>query len=316
MKRAVGLFFYFTLSFLTVFFIAGWVVKLLGIGANQGLAAGAMVLFYAFIVGILGLVVAVLIYIKRKSLPLFKINLILLLLLALSVVLLKITPKKKSVPYNKPAEEVSQAGFFAFSGDVNKLSNSKNLEQEMGMGLYTPRMVPGQILYFYESPTLSSHNERLKPADSIVFEATTYGGFEMGYKPKWLEPHYVKLDYDMLLFQVNSFGRRYIELTVNESQNKILYVSADSGTYVDWNQFIIQAHSVEILDTFPQKIKSQPLIGSKSIFPEGDYLMVPEHIKGDWLLITITDLQYNFKGKGWIQWKKDGKLLIQYKMLS
>ena len=120
----------------------------------------------------------------------------------------------------------------------------------------------------------------------------------------------------MLLFQVNSLGRRYIELTVNESQNKALYVSADSGTYVDWNQFIIQAHSVEILDTFPQKIKSQPFHGSKTVFFNEDVILVPIHVKGDWLFVEVDDLQYNPIGHGWIQWKKDGELLIRYQLLS
>lgn len=263
MKRAVGLFFYFTLSFLTGFFIAGWVVKLLGIGANQGLAAGAMVLFYAFIVGILGLVVAILIYIKRKSLPLLKINLILLLLLGLSLVLLKITPRKKSVPYNKPSEEVSKAGFLSFSFNQQDIQSE---QVNMGLGLFTPEMAAGHKLYFYDAPLLHTFNERQKPIDSIVFTSTNFGSLDMSYKPSWLEPHYMKLDYDILLFKVNSLGRRYIEITVNKSENRTLYVLTESGTYVDWNQFITQAHSVEILDTFPQKIKSQPFHGSKTVF--------------------------------------------------
>ena len=189
-------------------------------------------------------------------------------------------------------------------------------QNDMGLGLYTPRMVKGQVLYFYEAPPLGLPNERLKPTDSIVFEATAYGGLDMGYTPQWLEPHYVKLDYDMLLFKVNSVGRLFIELTVNESQNKTLYVSADSGTYIDWNQFIIQAHSVEILEEYPQKVKSQPLIGSKTILVEGDRMLSPVHVKGDWLFVEITDFQYNIKGQGWIQWRKDGQLLIKYQLLS
>jgi len=189
-------------------------------------------------------------------------------------------------------------------------------QNDMGLGLFTPRMAPGQVLYFYEAPPLGSPNERLKPTDSIVFEATAYGGLDIGYQPQWFEPHYVKLDYDMLLLKVNSIGRRFIEITVNESQNKTLYVPADSGTYVDWNLFITQVHSVEILEEYPQKIKSQPLIGSKTIFVEGDKMLSPVHVKGDWLFVTILDLQYNSKGQGWIQWKKDGKLVINYQLLS
>ncbi len=206
---------------------------------------------------------------------------------------------------------------FSESEDIKINALTQVTEQnDMGLGLFTPRMAPGQVLYFYESPQLASLNERLKPTDSIVFEATAYGGLDMGYRPKWLEPHYVKLDYDMILFKVISVGRHYIELTVNESQNKTLYVPADSGTYVDWNQFIIQVHSVEILEEFPQKIKSQPLIGSKTIFVESDVLLTPIHLKGDWLFVEILDYQYTPKGEGWIQWKRDGKLSIGYQLLS
>lgn len=187
---------------------------------------------------------------------------------------------------------------------------------EMGMGIFTPILQDNKVVYLYENPLGMESNERLKPKDSIVFSKTHYNQFEMGYMPKNFSPEYVKLDYEILFLKVISMGRSFVEVEINQNEHTTMFVHAIDGNISSWESLIVNANTVVFHQDFPQKIKSQPMTGSKTIFPEGDFFMVPEHNKGDWLLITITDMQYNPKGKGWIQWKKDGKLVIRYKMLS
>ncbi len=200
--------------------------------------------------------------------------------------------------------------------DIKIANNYCSITYPMGVGLFTPNISHGEVLYFYETPVLGENTERLKPMDSIVFSATTYGGFDMSYFPEWLEPQYIKLDYDMFYFKVYSIGKQFVEIVVNTTENKTLYVAADSGSFIDWNVFILGVHSVEVSLDYPQKIKSQPLIGSKSILADGPFMLVPLHVNGDWLFVEIVDYEYRPKGKGWIQWRKDNYLIVRFKMLS
>lgn len=39
-------------------------------------------------------------------------------------------------------------------------------------------------------------------------------------------------------------------------------------------------------------------------------------VQQDWAHVLLLDDNFEKRGSGWIQWKRDGKLLIQYNLLS
>lgn len=294
--------------------MAGWVVKLLGIGANQGLAAGAMVLFYAFIVGILGLVVAILIYIKRKSLPLLRINLILLLIFGLSIVLLVITPKKKSVPYNKPSEEVSQAGFIL--PDFNRTTtNEITIEKALTLGMFAPDIRENTPLYFYGGVTFGKSVQEHSPIDSLVFfkEPELYG-LSVKSAPPWLMAEHFKPDYGFVYFKALTLTNEFIEIEVNHQTGQTFWVSRYAGQLVFWPEFLLSVNSVELIDA-NQKLKATPFDHASEYQGKYTYLQ-PQKIKGKWMEVALLDNDFKTIGTAWLKWLDCGEIRVSYSLLS
>jgi hypothetical protein len=44
--------------------------------------------------------------------------------------------------------------------------------------------------------------------------------------------------------------------------------------------------------------------------------MKPILIHENWMKVVLMGADYSKKGEGWIQWQKEGKLLISYALLS
>ncbi len=331
------------LYFLTtlIFFLAGVLyASKAGVGKGQGLGGVADVFEYGFMFAFFAFFASLIIVYFAKREVIVKTNYLLGIGMAavfLFFTLRRIFLEDKAVPEKKlpkkttaPAKPISKkisSGVFQgkttapavfipkrISSEVSQMRR-ENKDTPMGLGFFKPNFYENPVLYFYGNPNLEKSLQEHLPADSVVFKRLEHGGFDITYAPPWLVPDHLKLDYDMLYFRVQSIGRDFIEITSNKLTQRIAYVSRSAGKVIYWPDFLLSINTVEFIEGKQQVIRYKPFHHAGEVNTEFQF-MNPIFIKNNWMLVLLVDDNYRTVGKGWIQWKKDGKLLITYSLLS
>jgi len=194
-------------------------------------------------------------------------------------------------------------------------SNVLAQENQLGEGFFSPRTDALETLYLYNIPN-SRAGRQEKPIDSITFIKQYESHIDaIGYAPKGFAPFNEKLDYGVFILKVKRLGIDFTEIVINENTGKTAYVHTSNGTFMTWGQFLLNCHSVEFLNK-NQKVFDHPLVKSAGrIVDPANFRS--RYIMGDWMEVEILADDYNtVKGKGWIRWKKNGKLLINYNLFA
>tara|TARA_R110002020_G_scaffold138817_1_gene309317 strand:+ start:659 stop:1345 length:687 start_codon:yes stop_codon:yes gene_type:complete len=186
--------------------------------------------------------------------------------------------------------------------------------KEMNMGFYSPDFINIDKLYFYDVPNRQKISGQETPIDSLTFGKDQYNNYALLSAPTWFQPIHDKLDYAIFYLKLKRLGRDYFEVIVNETTGKTAYVSRESGQAILWPEFLLNIHSVEFIsDT--QKVFDNPNIKSAGRSYDRPFFR-SRYIEGDWMEVEILDDDFKVIGRGWIRWKENGKLLINYNLLS
>ena len=289
----------YIISFLGMFLIGLIYVKLSGAAEGQGLAGGAIVLFNGLVFGVLGILLAVFaIYIFPRERIQWLIRILgILVILAYGIAIL-------SVRLN--------ASDYSLTTSINKPYSQQS--SSTTLGFFKPNINESDIISFIQSPYLDLSAELRQTVDSIRFVDNEYGNREIAYAPPWFAPAHMKLDYDILFFEVTSLGSHYAEVIVNKHTNKTTWVKLEDGVFIDWPSFLLRTHSVEIT-AIDQNIFRRPFSTSDKIDKKYT-LLQPIMIKGNWLKVNLIDDQYKVIDSGWILWRDDDHILLRYNLLS
>lgn len=149
----------------------------------------------------------------------------------------------------------------------------------------------------------------------MVFSKTAYGSYEISYAPLWLQPEHLKLDYDLLFFEVRTIVPQYAEITVNKTTRQKAFVHRFKGKVIYWPDFLLQIHSVEMLPDALQKIRIKPLDYAGELYVDFEF-MKPIMMQQEWMMVELQDKNFKAIENGWIQWNKNGRSLISYYLLS
>ena len=304
-----------------VFFIVGVTYAgLTNAAKGQGLAGGAIVLGYGvmfvFIAFITSIIVAY--YVKDRIIVITNRIMAIVLIIAIGILTYRFMNREqnekptKEFPKKQTAPAVIQSNIF-FANVVHPTQDVKNTP--LGLGFFKPSFYKNSVLYFYGNPNWEKSVQEHTPADSVTFEKTEYGSFDISYAPPWLVPDHLKMDYDILYFRIQSISRDFIEITVNIMDQRSIYVSRFDGEIIYWPEFLLTVNSVEFIDGKEQLIRIKPLHYAGEVNAKYNF-MQPLIIKGDWMMVRLVDDDYKTVGKGWIQWKKENNLLIKYSLLS
>lgn len=306
-----------------VFFTAGFLFAVLtGAAENQGLAGGAIVLFYGVISAFFAFIISLFIAYnaKHKTVTLLnKILGIICIAIACYSIYNHVTgDKKEETPIKevKPLKPVAPAAIL-----LNTMPNAGNefpqqkTEILMGMGFFKPNFYEHPVLYFYGNPNFEKSVREHMPTDSVVFRRLEQGGFDISYAPPWLVPEHLKLDYDMLYFSVLSVGRDFIEVNVNRFDGRTAYVNISAGRLAYWPEFLLSVNSVEFISSKEQTIRYKPLDHAGEVTTDYTF-MRPVRIKNNWMMVYLLDSNFKKVDKGWIKWRENEKLLITYSLLS
>tara|TARA_R110002072_G_scaffold182067_5_gene338247 strand:+ start:7232 stop:8233 length:1002 start_codon:yes stop_codon:yes gene_type:complete len=321
----------YVLLLLNFFILGMYVAGVLGVAKNQGLAGGAIVfgwgVIFAGIAFIGGLILVNYISTKRVV----KINIILLIVLLLAVGTLylinsnrvdnqqpdesKEIQKKTKTPTAVPLsihlnffkEFLKRKEFVDISDETTN--------DEMGLGFFVPNFYEFPVLYFYGGVNLDKAIHEHAPQDSVVFIQREGYQLSTSYAPPWLYPEHLKLDYELMAFKVLGLGHDFIKVEVNKTTGQIAYLDKFKGTYKTWPEFLRTVSSLELIDKESQTVHIKPLHHAAKVQVAFKW-MQPILIENNWMYVKLLDENHKEKGKGWIQWKECGKLLVTYNLLS
>lgn len=298
-------------------------------GKNQGLAGGAIVLGYGVLFGGIGFIASFIIVKFAATKFIIKIN-FLLLLLFLAVSSYKYyqfkqrdnlqkeeSEKFRPVP-TTPTEKTEPLGMAYYKNKAtNLIATKESIKKikEMGMGFFSPNFYENPVLYFYGNLNLEKSLMDHTPHDSITFKRNKNNQFEIATAPPYLVPELLKLDYDRLYFRMLSITEDFIEVIVNSTNGQTSYVDRRAGQVIYWPEFLLSMHSVEFFHNSEEKVRVRSSENSGEVNIPHEFLRAVQ-IKDEWMQVLLLDNNFKTVGKGWIQWKRNGKLLVLYNLLS
>ena len=306
---------------IVVFFLTGmFYAGITNAAEGQGLAGGAIVVGYGFLFSLIALVVAFFVAYYATHQTVVITNRILLLLFVILVAYIFFRYQEKQNEHDRSAAAYDKVQndpkVLTAAISPNMTKAKQETENSIGLGFFKPEFYHQRVLYFYGNPNLEKSVLEHTPTDSIVFQRTEYG-IDIAYAPPWLAPDHLKLDYDILYFRAQSLSSEFIEVTVNTHTRQTAYVERSAGNLVHWPEFLLNLHSVEFIESQVQPIRYKPLLHAGEV-PLTDAIvsMKPIVIRNDWMLVDMLNDKLERINKGWIQWQKDGRLLLTYSLLS
>ena len=323
--RPYSFLFYF-LVVIVFFFLGVIYAGIIDAAKNQGLAGGAIVLGYGVISAFFAFLVSLFAVYKLPSKVIIKYNKILVLIVVglLAYFTWKyytnIKPKREQQQLKVPRKpiETSLADVPLQKKPTALLykTPSKSVDnRSMGLGMFKPNIFNKKTLLFYGNINFEKSILEHQPTDSITFKQKEYGGFDIATAPPWLVPAHLKLDYDILYFNVVSVSESFYEVIVNTTTNRTTYVRKQSGTLLYWPEFLLGVNSVEFINSNTQNIYTKPLDHAVKAHQKYSF-MRPLSVKQNWMQVLLIDDNFNSVGKGWIKWVQHDKLMITYNLLS
>lgn len=292
---------FFNIFFIMIGLIAGAFIASLTITNNEGFVGGATVFWGGAIGAFLGLIMGIVVSIKIKK-PVIKniISILGFLILLGCIIFFKMSTTPIAV-------EEDRLPPIQFASYIQPSST-------MGIGIASPKFSEIGALYFY-SPNLEKSVDEHTPSDSVSFEKTELGT-EISFAPPWLFPQNMKMDYGILAFKVIAIRREWSLLEVNRVNGKTAWVNSFDINFISWEQFILNVHSIELIDPNKNPLRNRPFDYSDPVQVQEEVIFTPIEIRNEWMKVSIQDNSYKKIGEGWIRWRALDQLLVSYSLLS
>lgn len=317
---------FYLLMILVFFFVGVYFAVITGAAEGQGLAAGAIVIGYGVFTAFAALFVSFFIAYSASPEAIVRLNqgLAITLLVFISITAYRVMtressqtssePTSQQIPKEAPSTSAVPPVNSNPANPINSTTTS-NKNNEIGLGFFTPDFYNQQVLYFYGMPNLDKPVSEHLPVDSLLFQQSDEQQFEITYAPPWLVPEHLKMDYEILHFKILSINRDFIRVDVNKTNNRFAYVDRHAGTISYWPDFLLKVQTVDFPHNQPQTIRARPLNYAGQVTLEFEF-MKPLQIQNDWMEVELQNGNFQKVGEGWIQWRDDEKLLIEYSLLS
>jgi hypothetical protein len=295
-------------------FFAGAFMSPLFMPEYPGLAGGAMVLYYAVLGMAIGLITGIVLWRFFEPAQIKWLNRVAgvaCLAVLLWLTYRYITRERASGEFPSESPKVTKPAPPPPS-TVPPVMPDPVLEDAVsaGLGMGKPLMEPGRVIYFYEMP------EARTPSDSLIFSDGPYH-LIVDEASSPILPEHLKLDYQMCFFLVKSKTGKRLEVVINKQNGQTAWVGTEQMDLLPWPMFLTSIHSVEPTNWSTNPVRMSPDDGA-DVVPK----LTPDHIleaksrSGDWLNVVISDKNYQTVGRGWIRWRKNGELLLNYNLLS
>jgi hypothetical protein len=140
----------------------------------------------------------------------------------------------------------------------------------------------------------------------------------------WFKPEQLFLEYDIFMIRVEAVSGKWLLLYTDNEKGTTMWTKAGAGfTFIPWQKFLLkEISSIEKHPAFNLDIKASSSDNARTIkkIETTDCFEVLE-INGAWMHIRT-----NLRGEcneskmiiksGWIKWKQDNKLTINYSLMA
>ena len=202
-----------------------------------------------------------------------------------------------------------------FDGSATPPSEPSGTSAAVGVGMAMPHLFDGHRLYFYGIPDFDQVPDDMTPIDSVVF-AQGQQHVEITTAPPWFWPEVMKLDYDLLFLRAKTLSKNWVEVVVNRETGRTGWIDRQAVRFVDWPQFLLDVHSIEILDPAANPIRIKPLDHASILAESPPIPLKVLAVQGSWLQILTDGVADRIAPTGWIRWRNGDELLISYSPLS
>jgi hypothetical protein len=306
---------------------AGGFFGSLMISKADGMAGAVEVLAYALMGGLILLVSAIVLV---KQLP-RRISIRLLLIAApLALILLTYATwhfrknkaekdrqwelEQEKFRHMKPTAPTRPAMFFTTAPFWASAQGPQREEQgHFGLGFVSLRISTGSF-HFYGDPDMDALPVPQNANDSLVLVMGEHH-VDIASAPPWFVPAHMKMDYDLLLLKAITLSQNWIEVEVNSIDGSTRWVASEAVDFTTWTEFILAVPTVEIIDPGTNPIRIKPLDHASEMADGADALLKPLAVRGEWLMVSTSDLADRMPPTGWIRWRKGDRLLVRYNLL-
>ena len=295
--------------------------RIVDAGKGQMLAGGAIIFSYGVVASFFGLMLAMFVAAKAQRRLIIRLNRILAVLIIAfwTYFFIKYQQGKSTHDQEqnrKPSKTVTpdSKALLVYNFATHQTSKDE-IKNSPGLGMFAPYLDELKPLYFYSGINFNKSILEHNPIDSITFKRNEYGGFAIATAPPWLLPDHLKLDYDLLYFNVQTVTDDFLEVVVNVQTQQTGFLDKRAGRFLYWPEFLLSVHSVEFLPDNDQKIYARPFTEAGTVSLKYSF-MKPIKIRNNWMYVSLWNDNYVSIGNGWIRWRGDKKLLIRYSLLS
>jgi len=308
-KLAVALF--IIVSTLSGFFV-GMLLSPLFIPENSGLVAGALVLWYGVIGLVIGLVTSLIGWRYLSSFQIKIVNWVLgvfaLGMIAWLVYRIASNYNEARSSYMPPPETTKPAP--PLDQPEAPLPEDPQPPVAEGLGMGMPQLTPDQPIYFYQQPDDEQPSDSLilteGPHHLIVSEASSV------FRPEVMKP-----DYQRCYFLIKKSAGPYFQVVIDRQSGQTAWVRTEMMDLLDWPHFYTSMHSVEARNWADTPVRTSPNDEADPMKGvDQNHILQAKAASGDWLNVEVFTEDYQSLGKGWIRWRKNGKLTLNYNLLS
>ena len=134
---------------------------------------------------------------------------------------------------------------------------------------------------------------------------------EYTYTPKYIVPVFFKPDYNIFYIVCLDNQKEYYKVLSANGEEYL--VSKAQTKFISWEEFLKSTTGISNLDWSENPLRKEPFEKSKIItLKDTDATFNVIRVKKDWIEIQSDN---NTNQKGWIQWKKENRLLIEIYLL-
>jgi hypothetical protein len=295
-------------------FFAGAFVSPFFMPEYPGLAGGAMVLYYAVLGMAIGFITGIVLWRFFQPAQIKWLNRI--VGVACLVVLLWLTYRyvnreraSGEFPSESPKTTKPAAPTPSTIAPADPVVSAEDVVTA-GLGMARPILEAGQRIDFYPNATAKI------PTDSLIFGEGPYH-LVVDETSSPIVPEHLKLDYQICFFVVKSAENNRLEVVINKQDGQTAWVKKEQIDVLPWPMFLISMHSVEPKNWNANPVRNSPSEQAGVLGQVGpNHILEAKSRSGDWLNVVISDENYQTIRRGWIRWRKNGKLILHYNLMS
>ncbi|UZR97521.1 hypothetical protein [Chondrinema litorale] len=202
---------------------------------------------------------------------------------------------------------------FYFLYLLSFLLTFNKVETSIGIGLVKVDFDDKTVLNFYEN------KGDVNPIKRIEFfndeKIQSWNIRDLKVHQQWLRPEVLWLNYYSFVFRCISDSNDWFEVLVNQDSGQTYWIKKqDILIFNTWEEYLKSMFSIARLSTEKQSIWESPSFNSQEIEYEGEDCFQVKSMKGEWIEIYTPShcIDKNIIKKGWIRWRDNNKILVEY----